>query len=302
MTNGFVYLMIHPAHPELVVVSSARTDPDDPAKRSEVAPFVVLFARQTVVEAEVEQLIIRLLTHYGHAVASHPNYFSCTPTKAITLLMAACDQVAKQVVEQMGGGYPATTSGISDTGSSVEGEALYEAACAAAMGSGDTIEDHHEALRLFQQAAESGYPRAYDDMGELYSTSETVHSERRAVEAWKEGTKQGSAGCWAQLAKHYEKEGHADNAQKCWDRFFDLLGQMDADRLTHVMSHVVKALGDYGSSFFGPSYIAAIKTQREALAANLDAMVALCEKNPKYNDILVSYSRSREHLRALVAK
>lgn len=301
MTDGFVYLMIHPAHPELVIVSSAKTDPDDPAKRADLAPFIVIFARQTVVEADVEHLIIRLLTHYGHAVASHPNYFSCTPTKAITLLMAACDQVAKQVVEQLGGDSPSAITRTSDHGSSVEAEALYEAACAAALGSGDTIEDHHEALRLFQQAAENGCHRAYDDMGELYSTSETVQSARRALEAWKDGTKHGSAGCWAQLAKHYETEGHADNAKKCWDRFFGLVGLMDSDGLTHVHRHVGKALDSHSPSFFDPSYVTAIRLHGDDLAAYLDGMVTMCEEN-HFTHGHASYTRARKHLRALVAK
>ena len=70
MTNGYVYLMLHPAHPELVVVSSASRDPDDPAARSALAPFIVIYARQTVAEKEALKAIIHLLTHDGHAVAS----------------------------------------------------------------------------------------------------------------------------------------------------------------------------------------------------------------------------------------
>lgn len=277
MFFGYVYVMIHPAHPQHVVVASASTDPEDPTLAATVAPFLVIFSRKVFGYTVVLKEIQRVLGHYGHSVEGNPNYFTCTPTRAITVVWATCDVADQQVAAA--NDEPGPSSGTQSDDPLSEADELYDAGCAAAMGSDDTLEDHHEALRLFARAAKLGCVRAYDDMGNLYNTSDTVRNERRAVETWNEGTRNGSIGCWAQLAKYYDREGHAQNSEKSWDRFFSLLGQVSSsDEWICCLNHLTDALSTYAPSFFKPVYVKSLIGHQALLRQYITDMLASFEQ------------------------
>lgn len=284
--TGYVYAMLHPAHPKLVVVASATSDPDDPSRIADLAPFVVIFSRKVFAEVLVFKEIIRVLNHYGHAVAENPNYFSCTPTMAITVLLAVSDVAERHLAEEK-------SASTGDDDSQSEADTFYDAGCAAAIGSGDALEDHREALLLLEQAAELGCVRAYDDMGDIYYTSDTVKNERRALEAWKEGSSKGSAGCWAQLGNHYDRDRHQENAKKCWDRFFTMLATMCSDSVLEVSSHVSNVLLHHSASFFVPLYVFGLKPHSETLRAHFERLITMLEERGS-RDRADSFRRVRD--------
>ena len=100
-------------------------------------------------------------------------------------------------------------------------KAVFEEADDHCYGLGSTIQDYEAALKLYKQAARLGAVEAYLSLGKMYRDGEgCVQSNAKAVEYFKEGARRGDTRCYAEMAELFLSEGHATNAQKCWDRYF----------------------------------------------------------------------------------
>jgi len=98
---------------------------------------------------------------------------------------------------------------------------VWEKAEASYYGLGSELQDHEEALKLYEQAARLGAIEAYRSLGIMYREGEgCVQSNTKALEYLKEGARGGEMRCYAEMAELFTNQDQDQNAQKCWDRYF----------------------------------------------------------------------------------
>ena len=98
---------------------------------------------------------------------------------------------------------------------------VLEEALARFLGSGTVIEDHEEALKLYNQAASLGAVQAYARLGMMHRWGKgCVKSYSKALGYFKEGAGRGDVNCYAEMGELYGEVGHLEKFQKCWDRYF----------------------------------------------------------------------------------
>lgn len=94
-------------------------------------------------------------------------------------------------------------------------EALLEEADKHYFGLQGYIEDHAEAFKLYRAAARLGSPMAFERIGDMYRSGESVREDaQKALDFYKEGAKAGNYFCYGGMALIFLPKGHLENARK----------------------------------------------------------------------------------------
>jgi TPR repeat protein len=99
---------------------------------------------------------------------------------------------------------------------------IFHSANAYSYGLGNTIEDKNEALNLYIKSAKLGSISAYWIIGRMYLNGQGCKPDvEKARSTFMDGAKVGNDLCWAGLAEIFFREGHEDNWNKSWNKYFN---------------------------------------------------------------------------------
>lgn len=224
---GYVYILVNPSANEFLKIGKTERDPEARAKELSSAtgvptPFYVAFQSYFQDCTRAEEFVHARLAHYR--VANNREFFRVPLRQAIDAILEAertLQKTVSQNVEPSNTGDDASLDELS-LASDEPWQACYDEAEAYYNGYGNTLQDYGEALRLYKQAAKLGCVKAFRQIGHMYREGEgCIADTQMALEYFKEGTRYGDGACWAEMAGIFFKEGHWDNFDKCWSRYFE---------------------------------------------------------------------------------
>jgi hypothetical protein len=213
MSRGQVYILINPAFPGLVKIGCTAGSPENRAKQLSATTgvpqaYLVAFAAAVGNMEEAERRVHGVLTDRGLRLTPTREFFEATSTEAINALLT--------VLQHLGPDADQRDETSLYEGESSEGEQLRQSALAAWLGYEDTLQDVHEAIRLFELAIAHGSKEAHLDIGSIYASEEEVLDQSLAKVHLSKAAAAGVPGAWARLASLFCELKAFDNALKCW--------------------------------------------------------------------------------------
>jgi len=243
MTNtpGYVYVLINPSVEGLVKIGKTTKDPEERANELSTAtgvptPFIVVYKAFFQDCGSAETYIHTRLASYR--ISENKEFFRLQLDKAINTIVEAKKVLELQPNER---GIDDLSfdelSGNSDDALSEEPwRSIYEMADNHYYGFENHIEDHHEALKLYLEAAKLGCPNAYWKIGKMHVDGEGCRQDdNKAIEYFKAGVNHGDGRCWAEMAMLFYKAFHRENWGKCWKNYFE--SEQFRQNLTYGETH-----------------------------------------------------------------
>jgi cold shock CspA family protein len=249
-TAGFLYVLVNSAMPGLVKVGKTQRDPD--ARAQELSgvtgiptPFVVAYNEWFSDCAAAEDFVHAFLETKGYRVAENREFFSAPVKVAIQAIMQAKAQQPQNNGEASGMPGASTTNVAGNDGLSPDPWSdLLKQADAALSGLGDAVEDHLEAVRLYEHAARMGSGQACLILGILSRLEEFGSDDRAAIKWFNEGVHNGAVEGYAELSLVYLEKNQGENAAKCFAKYTGLRhGQPLTDSFwDYVISFLITAV------------------------------------------------------------
>lgn len=231
---GYLYVLANSAMPGLVKVGKTTRTPSERAgELSGVTgmptPFIVVYEQLFQDCSSAEAFVHTYLAHRGHRISDNREFFSAPVNivvRALGLAPGAIDGDVPQLDSEPDELIERHEPDDLDSLNLPEPEPpfpwmdIFLEAVAHYNGTGDHLEDHVEAMRLFRQAATLGAIPAYGYIGRMYANAEGVGQDvTMALEFYKEGARKGNVYCdWA-MGVLFKRQGHTENAEKCIARF-----------------------------------------------------------------------------------
>jgi cold shock CspA family protein len=220
---GYVYLLMNASMQGMVKIGRTQRDPDERARELSAAtgvptPFILVFQAYFADCIRAEQYVHTLLESKSYRVTSNREFFVVPVPEAVRAIQQAERVLGSTMI-------PLEDSLLSTVGDvDVLGEepwrAILDLADAAREGSGDTLQDEEEALRLYDKAAKLGSADACLQAGRICFSSDTLRDTKRALSYLKEGARLGQALCHVEMAKIFAADQHIPNWRVCWNAYF----------------------------------------------------------------------------------
>lgn len=218
---GYLYALINPSLEGLVKVGRTGRDPTHRVRELSSAtgvptPFLLAFDVFVDDAEAAESYLHALLERRGLRVSDRREFFDAPLNQVIRAMLE---------VETAFGNRPTETYEDpiyeADTSQPAPWQYLVDEAWSHYHGEGSILQDKKEAMKRFRQAARLGSPDAWHALGVMYRDGETGRPDPdEALECFKQGAQVGNDVCLAEMGLHYLQAGHADNARKCWGRYF----------------------------------------------------------------------------------
>jgi T5orf172 domain/Sel1 repeat len=240
-TTGSVYVLANSAMPGLVKVGKTQRSATERAQELSnqtgiPTPFIVVYEQLFEDCDAAENYVHAVLDRTGIRESSNREFFRATPKEVIEALLTA----PGKLTGTQGQNYSQSkaeslldrteSDELDDFKLEDEDEddiiwpwtEIWKEAEAAYYGSGDTILDYEEAMKLYIQCAKLGCPCAYRRIGEMYNYGEGVEeSDSKALEFFKKGARQGDYYCYAAMATRlFWLESQPGNYIKAMKLFF----------------------------------------------------------------------------------
>ncbi len=242
MAAGSINALINPSLEGLVKIGKTTRDPTDRVRElsaSTAAPTPFVLAYDVYVKdcAAAEAYLHALLERRGYRVSDNREFFNA-PLKEVIKTMLEVERPSEAEP-------PMPTPARAK--SPREWDDILDEAQAYYHGEGETIEDKREAFKLFTQAARMGVPDAFYALGIMYRDGEGCEqSTKEALEQFKKGVGNGSDECHAEMALLFRREGHVENARKCWAKYFrsdSFAGGLSGHEAAYGHAYITEALG-----------------------------------------------------------
>lgn len=225
MSRGFVYVLVNPALPGMVKVGKTAGPPEDRAEQLSSATgvpsaFIVAYAASVANMDQVEADAHALLSASGYRLSSSREFFTAAPTDAINAILAVIGRADIASVDEP------SDAGLTQADEYVAEVANFiHAADRAYAGSGDTIQDTGEAIRLYKLAIAHGSAWAHYSLGVVYADDEKCADLALSMKHLRKASEQGVLEAQAKLALEYARDRQLENATKCWKQVW--LGTLD---------------------------------------------------------------------------
>lgn len=259
MSDGYIYVLVNPSMEGLLKIGrtsrSARNRVSELSAATGVpTPFLLAYETEFNDCHAAERFVHTFLETKGFRVASNREFFNAPLDVVIEAVLRAKSQDPVSAFAQ--------DAEADELGGSEAWEEVLEVAEAHYYGLGNEIQDYRAARRLFQQAAALGAVAAYRYLANMALLGEgAAASVTEAIEYLKEGAKRGGTSCYAGMAKIFFDEGHVENAEKCWDRYFAQEIPISLDSADDLMNYL-----DYCSARRIPvKHVEAMKNYRYEL-------------------------------------
>lgn len=234
---GFIYVLANSSMPGLVKVGKTTRTPSERA--GELAgvtglptPFIVVY-EQLFQDCDLAEAFVHTyLAEKGHRVAENREFFNA-PTnivvRAIGLAPGAIEVDLTNVKEQRPhdelhrhGADKLNSLNQTKPETVYPWQNSFLQALAHYYGTGESLQDYGDAMKLFRQAATLGAVSAYGYIGRMFQNGEGVRKdETMALEFFKEGSRKGNIYCdWA-MGILFLSQSNRQNAEKCFARFLD---------------------------------------------------------------------------------
>ena len=231
MDKGYIYVLINLSMEGLVKIGKTTKEPKNGVTElsgvTEVpTPFQLVYYSCFDDCAKAELYIHTLLEQRGLRVAKNREYFNIPIKEAIDTIIDARNQLDFAVGDNLSADFNMEDDFLSELSINRlrPWEEVWEMAEAYYYGLEESLEDHEEALKLYKQAASLGCPSAFIRLGFMYRNGEGCTSDYgKALDYLKEGARKGESLCYAEMYKLFQECKHAENAQKCWNKFMDNL-------------------------------------------------------------------------------
>lgn len=192
-------------------------------------PFLVVYEKQFNDCDSAENFIHELLSIKGFRVSANREFFNAPVHDVIEAVLQAISFDLKEVNEDDDDCEYFDSSVLNDELDDLllaEDEPqpvwldIWNEARSYDYGSGDTLQDYDEAMRLYKQSTKLGCILAYDAIGRFYQTGKgCARSEKKALDWYKEGAKNKNYICYISMAKLFLAENNNKNAEKCLQLF-----------------------------------------------------------------------------------
>ncbi len=246
--SGYLYVFINPMMEGLVKIGKTTRDTQSRAKELSAATgvptsFIVAYEAYFQDCSKAEEYVHTFLESKGYRVSSNKEFFKAPLKDIIDAILEAQKFLASENNEVFYNNY---NSYGDDTYLDVSfanelWQDLLDQADAFYHGFGDVLEDHSEALRLYEQAAKLGSSFAYLQAGLMYKEGEGCEKDiNKTIEYLKEGAKRGECLCYAELAEIYMENNHIENDSKCWRSFFNSenLNEVGFQKIKHALNYL----------------------------------------------------------------
>jgi hypothetical protein len=230
MSNGgHIYVLINPSIEGLVKIGKTTGDSKERAKELSGAtgvptPFIVAFDAYFDDCSRAEQYVHAVLEQRGYRTADNREFFSVPLGDAVRIILDAERMFGAGTTRpgQIGATAKSVNCGSASQTNPPWQEVLQQAE-ASRYGTGDTIRDYREALRLYRQAAKMGAVGALRLMGTMYCYSGQAAPEdhEAAFRYFKEGAQKGDLDCYAEMGLLFMRREDCENARKCLRRYFE---------------------------------------------------------------------------------
>jgi len=227
--NGFVYALINPSLDGMVKIGKTTRTPEERAKEISSStgvptPFYVAYKVAVNDCHNAEDYMHTLLSSGGYRVSDNREFFKIALDEVIKLM---------QKVESKFN----IKSNTSDADAFFNDEFLdslnvvttdecawedvEKLASQYYYGMDDELQDYGEAIKLYKQAVTLGSVTACIVLSDIYINGEGCRADGSEALVWlKHGVKNGKGICYGYMAKLFIDEGHQQNAEKCWEKYF----------------------------------------------------------------------------------
>lgn len=227
--SGFIYVLINPAMEGLEKVGKTTRDPKERAKELSAAtgiptPFVLVFDAYFDDHSRAEDHVHALLQQRGYRISTNREFFNVPVSEAIKAILDAQKMFQNQEGLSPGNqDRPHSSSDTTDyqTNTREPWREVFEMAERAYYGLGNTLEDVHEALRLYLQADKLGAPNACLRIGQIYRDNKRLKNLDQAIVYLKKGVNSGLGECYAEMASIFLERNELENFRKCWAMYFE---------------------------------------------------------------------------------
>jgi tetratricopeptide (TPR) repeat protein len=245
--HGYVYVLMNPSMENLVKIGKTKREPAERAKelsatRGMPTPFVVVYHSYFENCSDAEAFIHTYLEHDGHRTSSNREFFEISIKDAIDALLKAKEHFGELAPKSGNnhldedGIFTADLEDLFLDDLNYEEEIVepwdevFELAETYHLGLDDEIVDYEEAMKYYLQAIKLGAVKAYERVGAMYAAGEGVKADgSKALKYFKEGCKKGESDCYARMASLFAGQGHVENAEKCWQKYFTISREPTAE-------------------------------------------------------------------------
>ncbi|MGM1461496.1 GIY-YIG nuclease family protein [Bacillus cereus group sp. BceL310] len=255
--NGYVYVLINPAIPEMVKVGMTTRDPEDRVEELSSATgvpnqFILVYKERFVDCVLAEKMAHEILEARGCRVAQNREFFNVAIPEAINVVLEVKKHLQEHKSVETNTNKLAVKSTQTDNIKDLI-SGLLETAKSHYFGTNDTLEDHKEATKLFKKAAKLGSGEANRFLGDMIlgledrswyygNISNKINKSslviEKALECYKQGQKNGDRVCIARMGNVYSAsfgEGgmsyHLENSFKCWELYIKKIRSDGAEDL-----------------------------------------------------------------------
>lgn len=239
LDNGYVYVLINPSMENLVKIGKTLRDPTERAKELSSTtgvptPFIVVYDCFFKNCSEAEIFVHTFLENKGYRVAKNREFFEIPIKDAIDAVMRAKKHFNKD------GSFTLNVE-EKKTKSWVE---MFEIAEMHYYGLEDNVVDYEEAMKYYLQAAKLGSINSYRKIGVMHKDGEGVKIDiKSAMRYFKEGVKKGDVSCYGEMGELFQEEDSLENAQKCWNKYFELAPYIEPFLALYYVTIGVKMCG-----------------------------------------------------------
>jgi hypothetical protein len=247
--SGYVYILINPATPGLVKIGKTTRSPEERARELSSAtgvpePFILVYKAFFQDCSKGEEFVHEFLSN--KRISKKREFFRISNTEAINAVVRAEREIGSVRIDD-----DENLPSQQKTNNDICQEIL-ETADDYLHGRGEILKDEDEAEAFYKKAIKLGCLEAYHSLGYMHyqkyidSETKSTYDLKQAIKYYKEGTHNGNAKCWGDLAICYGGLEEYANADKCWLSLLTSPSMKENKSLNYYLQHFMNYMGSAG--------------------------------------------------------